>query len=55
MYRCLVCRWGEITLDDALAPTRRGTCICLRCYTRETGTYRRVDTAIVRAIDALEV
>lgn len=35
-YRCLICRWGA-QLDDAIAITRRGICICLSCYLHETG------------------
>jgi hypothetical protein len=51
MYRCLVCRF-EVELDDAIAPTRRGTCICVRCYARETNDEHRVPPSLRRELEA---
>ncbi len=50
MYRCLICRF-EVELDDAIAPTRRGTCICVRCYARETKTEHMVPPALRRELE----
>lgn len=52
MYRCLICRF-DVTLDDAVAPTRRGTCLCIGCYARETGDSRRVSKLLVREVEAV--
>jgi hypothetical protein len=51
MYRCLICRF-EVLLDDAIAPTRRGTCICVRCYARETKTEFQVPASLRRDVEA---
>jgi hypothetical protein len=39
MFRCILCQL-EIELDDAVAPTSRGRCVCLRCYFRILGNRR---------------
>ena len=52
MYRCLICRRDDTPLDDTIAPTRRGTCICLTCYTREVRATLRLSPALRTAIDA---
>jgi hypothetical protein len=36
MFRCILCQF-EIELDDAVAPTHKGRCVCLRCYFRILG------------------
>lgn len=36
MHTCVICRF-EIPLDDAIAPTGSGRCLCLSCFARETG------------------
>jgi hypothetical protein len=50
MYRCLICRF-DVELDDAIAPTRRGTCICVRCYARETQNERQVPVSLRRELE----
>lgn len=37
MFKCVICHF-EATLDDAIAPSTNGRCVCLRCFARETGT-----------------
>lgn len=32
-YRCIICRWWA-QLDDAIAVTRYGGCVCVACYKR---------------------
>jgi hypothetical protein len=57
MLTCIICRF-ETELDDAVAATPRGRCVCLRCYNRETGAERRMPKdlrrAVVEALAALE-
>jgi len=50
MYRCLICGF-EVELDDAIAPTRRGTCICVRCYARETKTEHPLPAGLRREVE----
>ena len=50
MYRCLICRF-DVELDDAVAPTRRGTCVCVRCYARETKTEHPISAALRRELE----
>jgi hypothetical protein len=50
MYRCLICRF-EVQLDDAIAATRRGTCICLRCYARETNSEHPLPLSLRREVE----
>lgn len=52
MYRCLICRF-TVPLDDAVAPTRFDTCICLSCYTRETNTTLRLSDRLRRQLVAI--
>lgn len=49
MWRCLICAF-ETVLDDAVAPTRTGRCICIRCYGREVGDRRPLPPALRRAL-----
>jgi recombinational DNA repair protein (RecF pathway) len=37
MYTCVVCRFPA-ELDDVVAPTKSGGCVCLRCFTAATET-----------------
>jgi hypothetical protein len=37
LHVCIICRFPA-ELDDAVVPTSAGRCICLRCYSRETGS-----------------
>ena len=50
MFRCLICQF-EAVLDDAIAITERGTCICLRCFARETGSERPVSRELRAAVE----
>ena len=52
MYTCLLCKYPT-ELDDVMAPTQRGTCICLRCCYREIGDTRRPRPALRRSIELL--
>lgn len=51
MFRCVICRF-EVELDDAVAVTRRGACICIRCFARETNTEHPMAQALWREIEA---
>ncbi len=42
MYQCVICRF-DVQLDDAVAPTAGGHCVCLRCFARETESERPMD------------
>jgi len=33
-FLCVICKF-TVPLDDAIAPTARGTAICVGCYNRE--------------------
>jgi hypothetical protein len=37
MTTCIICRF-PVPLDDAIAPTADGRCLCLGCFARETET-----------------
>ncbi len=50
MYRCLICHFN-VELDDAIAATRRGTCICVRCFARETNSEQAVSPALRRDVE----
>jgi hypothetical protein len=41
MFTCLICRF-DAELDDVALRRGGPRCICLRCYTRETGTEKRM-------------
>ena len=47
MWTCRICRF-ETVLDDVIVATPRGTCICLRCFLRETGSARPISPALRR-------
>ena len=49
MLTCAICRY-ETPLDDAVAATANGHCICLRCYSRETGSARPMPKALRREL-----
>ncbi|MGH2603524.1 MAG: hypothetical protein ACRDJ9_29585 [Dehalococcoidia bacterium] len=51
MWTCCICRF-DTYLDDAVVPTTQGTCICLRCYGRETGSARPMPPALRRELSA---
>jgi hypothetical protein len=35
MYRCVICHF-TVELDDSIAATPTGGCVCVRCFARET-------------------
>jgi hypothetical protein len=47
MFTCVICRF-EAELDDVIAPTRRGRCVCLRCFSRETDSSRQMSKDLRR-------
>lgn len=56
---CIICRF-ETDLDDVVVGNAGGgRCVCLRCYSRETGTERPMPKAlrrdVIAALAALEV
>lgn len=50
MFRCLICHFA-VELDDAIAVTRRGTCICVRCFARETDSQHPFSAALRRDVE----
>lgn len=44
MYRCILCGF-DVELDDARVPIA-GKCICIRCWTRETGDTHSLPTGL---------
>ncbi len=50
MFRCVICHF-DVELDDAIAATRRGTCVCVRCFARETNTEHPVPSALRRELE----
>jgi hypothetical protein len=51
MLTCLICHF-ETPLDDAVAPTASGRCVCLRCFMRETHTERTMPSSLQRELAA---
>jgi hypothetical protein len=51
MLTCIICRFAT-ELDDAITATPSGRCLCLRCYTRETGTGRPMPRTLQRDLIA---
>jgi recombinational DNA repair protein (RecF pathway) len=50
---CILCR-ASVPLDDACAASPAGVrCICLRCWTRETGAARRLPRRLVRELEEI--
>jgi hypothetical protein len=49
MYVCVICRF-EVELDDAVAPTATGHCVCVRCFARETESEHSMDKPLRQAI-----
>ena len=50
MYRCLICHF-TVELDDAIAATRRGTCVCVRCFARETKSEHPLSATLRREVE----
>ena len=51
MRTCTICRF-ETELDDVVAASAVGQCICLRCFGRETGSARPMPKALRRELSA---
>ena len=51
MWTCTICRFPT-ELDDVVAATGRGACLCLRCFDRETGATRAMPKALRRQLSA---
>jgi hypothetical protein len=51
MSICRICRF-ETELDDVVVAGAAGSCICLRCYGRETGSARPMPKALRRDLQA---
>lgn len=45
MMTCALCKFAT-PMDDVVLAGPAGRCVCLRCYTRETGTTRRMSSAL---------
>ena len=52
MSTCVIWRF-DVPLDDAVALTARGRCICLLCYGRETGSHLPMPRALQREVSDL--
>jgi hypothetical protein len=52
MWTCIICRFATV-LDDAVVATERGTCVCLRCFNRETDGARPMPKALRRQLTAV--
>jgi hypothetical protein len=52
LHVCIICRFST-ELDDAVIPTSAGRCICLRCYSRETGTAKVLNRRFRDQLNAL--
>lgn len=53
MYTRVICRFPA-ELDDVIAPTAAGRCVCLRCYARETDSIRHLSKSMLLDVgDAL--
>jgi hypothetical protein len=51
MTICSICRF-EAELDDVAVPGGAGRCICLRCFSRETGSARPMAKALRQQLSA---
>ena len=51
MYVCVICRF-QVELDDVVAPTATGRCVCVACFARETGTARPMPKTLRREVVA---
>jgi hypothetical protein len=51
MYICRICRF-EVELDDVAIGGEGATCICLRCFARETGAAKPMPKALQHQLSA---
>jgi hypothetical protein len=49
---CVICRFA-VELDDAVVPTSNGTCICVRCFARESESEKPVDRTLKASIETV--
>ena len=52
MFTCVICHF-EVELDDVVARQSSERCICLRCFSRETGNTRPMPKGLRRQVIAL--
>lgn len=52
MTTCSICHFAT-ELDDVVLGHGAARCICLRCYSRETGTTRPVPAGLRRAVNLI--
>jgi hypothetical protein len=52
MTSCTICRF-ETELDDIALTGGGDRCVCLRCFSRETGTARPMPRALRHALSAV--
>jgi hypothetical protein len=52
LHVCIICRFPA-ELDDAVVPTSAGRCICLRCYSRETGSAKVLNRRLRDQLNAV--
>lgn len=54
MFTCTICKFTQVPLDDVAVPAARAgsaSCICLRCYLRETDTGIKTPKALRQDVD----
>jgi hypothetical protein len=51
MYRCVICHF-TVELDDCIAPTPTGGCVCVRCFGRETESSLAMPKELRRSVIA---
>lgn len=52
MYTCVLCKFPA-ELDDTVAPTAGGRCICLSCFHHQVSDERRLDGLLLRQLEVL--
>jgi hypothetical protein len=52
LHVCIICRFTA-ELDDAVIPTTAGRCICLRCFSRETGSAKVLNRRLRDELNAV--
>ncbi len=51
MRTCIICRF-EVPADDAVVPTG-SRCVCLACFSRETGTAKPLPKGLRRVVEGI--
>ena len=51
MLHCILCAF-DTEVDDAVVTGSNGRCICLRCFTRETDSQKRMAPQLRRELAA---